>query len=106
MDTILTASTDVSNELKYIKERIARQDAVLEKVSDLLTETVRIQEKQIASDEKMTDIRKDHEKLELQVAINHDKLSKAVGIWVGVTISASVVIAAFTIAIPLIRSSS
>jgi hypothetical protein len=106
MDNILTASTDVSNELKYIKERIDRQDAVLEKVSDLLTETVRIQEKQIASDEKMNEIRKSHEKLELQVAINHDKLSKAVGVWVGVSISASVVIAVFTIAIPLIRSAS
>ena len=104
MDDTLTASTDVSNELKYIKERIDRQDAVLEKVSDLLTETVRIQEKQIASDEKMNEIRKDHERLELRVAINHDQLSKAVGVWVGVSISASVIIAVFTIGIPLIQS--
>ena len=89
--------TDVSKQLEAIEKRQDRQD-------DMLVELVRLGERQIAqserSEERYSEIHKEFvrvnnriDKVETRSNTNHDKLSQAVGIWVGVSISCGVIFA-------------
>lgn len=94
--------TDVSKQLEAIEKRQDRQDDLLVGVSNSLVELVRVSERQIAqserSEERYGEIHKEFvrvndriDKVETRSNTNHDKLSQAVGIWVGVSVSCGVI---------------
>ena len=104
MDDLAMADVNVSTQLEGIKERIDRQDVLLDRVVVTMEQMAVIAERTANQKDinDKTDLK--IEKLDLKVSANIAQLGKIAGIGIGISISISAAFAVFTWLVPLIRS--
>jgi len=106
MDNTAMADVNVAAQLEGIKDRIDRQDILLDRVVGTMEQMAVLAERTANQKDINEKIYTKIEKLDIKTTTNVAQLSKVTGVATGVTISISTLIAIFTILIPLIRDGS
>ena len=88
MDGILM----IADKLESIEKRIDKQDAILEKISDVIVQTAVVMERQISTSDKIDNLNKRLDRTDLKVSRNHEQILKWSGALVGISTLAAAIV--------------